>query len=292
VTYRFRFREWVFWLSLAISLAVHSGIAIHLSSGEAQNLGQVETPTAAISVNFEVTDIVDALEQSAATESAAGAVSPPAEVAPPEVEKPIPPEIEPEKPVAEPEPPVEPVDTKALREQAEREEERVREQIAEEALRRAVAAEAERRESEKRRELAEAEAEARRIEQRKQTERDERAKRSRLKAAAGASGSRGGKSSKGRVSASQGSRTNYAASVRARIARNKPQTPGAKGVVLVYFTLSASGGVIVARIASSSGNASLDRSALAAVRRSSPFPKPPPGSTPGQLVFTMPFYFR
>lgn len=273
-------QERFFWPSFGISLAIHIGIAAYLLSGGAVKLGHIETPTLAISVNFETTDILDALEQSPAKEAAAAPMTPPAETTPPE--------IEPDKAVAETEQAVEPVEAKPPPQQPERDEEREREQIADEALRRAIAAEAERQQTIKRRQLAEAE----RIEEQREAERKARRKRPTPAASAGASGSQGAKPSKGRISASQGAVTNYAATVRARIARNKPQSPDGKGSVVVSFALSASGGLIFVRVAASSGNPSLDQSAVSAVRRSLPFPQPPPGSTPGQLRFTMPFYFR
>jgi periplasmic protein TonB len=282
VTDRSGSHERFFWLSFGTSLAIHIGIAAYLLTGGAVKLGHIETPTLAISVNLERTDILDALEQGPAQEAAAAPMTPPAETTPPDVE--------PDKAVAETEPAVEPVETKPPPEQPERDEDREREQIADEALRRAIAAEAERQRTIKRRQLAEAEAE--RIEEQRETERKARRKRPSAPASAGASGSQGAKPSKGRISASQGAVTNYAATVRARIARNKPQSPDGKGSVVVSFALSTSGGLIFVRVAASSGNPSLDRSAVSAVRQSLPFPRPPPGSTPSQLRFTMPFYFR
>ena len=40
------------------------------------------------------------------------------------------------------------------------------------------------------------------------------------------------------------------------------------------------------------GDAGLDRTVLSAVRSAAPFPAPPSGASPGQLRFTMPFYFQ
>lgn len=49
------------------------------------------------------------------------------------------------------------------------------------------------------------------------------------------------------------------------------------GVSLVQFTLSGSGAVTSVRLASASGDAKLDETALSMVRRASPFPAPPDG---------------
>lgn len=96
----------------------------------------------------------------------------------------------------------------------------------------------------------------------------------------------------GRVSASTGSVLDYAARVRARVVGHKPVGAGRRGTVVVAFGVSRSGGLSYAGVARSSGDAGLDRSVLAAVRRAAPFPAPPPGASPAQLRFTMPFNFR
>jgi protein TonB len=95
----------------------------------------------------------------------------------------------------------------------------------------------------------------------------------------------------GRSQASAGSVANYGATVRSRILSNRPAASGA-GRVVVSFGLSASGTIRYARIAGSSGNPGLDRAALAAVRRSAPFPRPPAGASSRQLSFSIPFSFR
>jgi colicin import membrane protein len=187
----------------------------------------------------------------------------------------------------------------AERREAERREAERREEERKEAERKAAERrEIERKEAEireaERQERQEREAEAR--EERQRAERAERRKeareRARQRRQSGASGSQGAKSSKGRVSASRGSIRNYASMVRSRIARNKPGGRSGSGRVVISFALSASGSLISARVVSSSGNASLDQSALSAVRQSSPFPAPPAGSSSSQLRFTMPFQFR
>jgi protein TonB len=50
-----------------------------------------------------------------------------------------------------------------------------------------------------------------------------------------------------------------------------------EGVVSVSFAINASGDVISARVARSSGNSELDEAALDMLRRASPVPAPPPG---------------
>jgi protein TonB len=61
---------------------------------------------------------------------------------------------------------------------------------------------------------------------------------------------------------------------------------------MVSFGVSRSGGLSYVRLARSSGVSALDQAALAAVRRSAPFPPPPAGVPAGRLTFSMPFYFR
>lgn len=56
-----------------------------------------------------------------------------------------------------------------------------------------------------------------------------------------------------------------------------------EGVVLVRYTVDRQGRVLSARLANSSGRASLDAEALAAVQRASPLP-PPPAEIPGDPV--------
>jgi protein TonB len=98
--------------------------------------------------------------------------------------------------------------------------------------------------------------------------------------------------SRARVSASSGAVINYAAAVRARVASRKPSGPGKRGTVVVTFGVSRSGGLAFASISRSSGDAGLDRTVLSAVRSAAPFPTPPQGASPGQLRFSMPFYFH
>ncbi len=96
----------------------------------------------------------------------------------------------------------------------------------------------------------------------------------------------------GRVSASHGSIVSYAARVRAMVARNKPSSNGHRGTAQISFGVSLSGDLSYARLARSSGNAALDEAALRAVQRAAPFGTPPESASPGQLCFSIPFYFR
>lgn len=96
----------------------------------------------------------------------------------------------------------------------------------------------------------------------------------------------------GRVSASAGSMVGYAARVRARVASNKPSMAGRKGTAVVSFAVTGGGGLAYARLSRSSGVPALDQAAVAAVRRSAPFPPPPAGAPAGKLAFSIPFHFR
>lgn len=96
----------------------------------------------------------------------------------------------------------------------------------------------------------------------------------------------------GRVSASAGDIMGYAARVRARVAGNRPSGRGQRGTAVVSFGVSRSGGLTYVRLSRSSGAAALDQAALAAVRRSAPFPPPPAGAPASRLAFSVPFYFR
>lgn len=94
------------------------------------------------------------------------------------------------------------------------------------------------------------------------------------------------------ISASPGQVRNYAALVRARIARHRPRSAPGAGTVVVAFALSRNGALRYARLARSSGNGALDSAALASVRAAAPFPAPPGAMTSRQLSFVLPFHFR
>jgi protein TonB len=98
--------------------------------------------------------------------------------------------------------------------------------------------------------------------------------------------------SNGRVSASVGTMVGYAALVRARVASNRPSIAGRGGTAVISFAVTTGGRLAYARLARSSGTPMLDQAALAAVRRSVPFPPPPAGASARQLAFSIPFHFK
>jgi protein TonB len=297
----------LFWATFTASLALHAGLAAYLLIVVTQRPGAVPQPTTAISVNLETTDVLDAIEVSASADAASASASaaageleplpqpaealpealpsqPPetlitkeateaeaqtVEVEPSEIEtkdlqqsedSPLPPPAETTE--AKPETKPQPI--------GERQQPRDRPDKAEQAKRLAEQAprdrQAERNAREKERQAA-------------------------SQAASAARGAGRSQASAGRVSASTGDIRNYGAIVRARIARNKPGG-GSRGSVVIALSISTSGSLTSARIVRSSGSASLDQNALAAVRRAAPFPPPPSGAAPGQLRFTIPFQFR
>jgi protein TonB len=91
------------------------------------------------------------------------------------------------------------------------------------------------------------------------------------------------------VAASPGDTAGYSARVRARVASNRPSGSGARGTVTIAFRVSASGAIVSASIAGSSGDAAFDRAALAAVRSAGPFGPTPTGAG---LSFNVPFHSR
>jgi TonB family protein len=93
------------------------------------------------------------------------------------------------------------------------------------------------------------------------------------------------------ASASVGAVQRYAMQVRAALARNKPTGRGSQGTATITFRISPSGKVSFTRVATSSGNVTLDKAALAAVERTS-FPPPPPLMTERQLTYAVPFSFK
>lgn len=341
------------WLSFGLSAAIHLSLLYYLLFFTPQTRGAVEIQTAAISINLETTDILDAAEQSpaqraAAAQAVAGETAPPEKTeALPEAE-PVEDEPEPLPQTTEQLPPEETIEDRA--EELEREQEKQR--LAEETLRKKQEAEQKRLEAERQereaeerrlaeeqalaqkqaeakrlaeereRERREAEAEAkereermaeeraaekreaearekqkreaarqRRIERQKKAE-EARERKARTKAQAGVRSKQGASSSSGRVSASTGSVRDYGARVRAKIARSLPPSPGRRESVMLRIDLSASGRLASVRVAKSSGNRSLDQASLAAVRRASPFPRPPRGATSRQLVFHLLFNFN
>mgnify|MGYP001795832629 CR=1 FL=1 len=83
--------------------------------------------------------------------------------------------------------------------------------------------------------------------------------------------------------------SNYPGLVRRKVARTRRGRAGGKGVAVVRFRVSASGGLSSVSIARSSGNRKLDQAAVSHIRRSAPFPKPPKGAS---RSFALPIEFR
>jgi protein TonB len=86
--------------------------------------------------------------------------------------------------------------------------------------------------------------------------------------------------------ASAGDKRAYARRVLSHIQRHKRHPGGAAGagVVRLSVRISGSGSLSSARVARSSGSATLDRAAVATARRASPYPAPPGG---GAFSFTV-----
>ena len=83
--------------------------------------------------------------------------------------------------------------------------------------------------------------------------------------------------------------SNYPGKVYAKIARTRQKSAGGRGIAHVSFNVSPGGQAVAISIARSSGNARIDRAALAHVKRAAPFPKPPPGA---RTRFVIPIEFR
>ncbi len=83
--------------------------------------------------------------------------------------------------------------------------------------------------------------------------------------------------------ASSMSMATWRGSVIAHLNRAKRSPGGNRGTATVAFSIDRSGRVLSARLARSSGNANLDKEAIALVRRASPVP-PPPANVPGNSV--------
>jgi protein TonB len=149
-------------------------------------------------------------------------------------------------------------------------------------------------EKQKREEEARRERERQKVaEKRREDERKDKEKRkSARKGGATARASAGSTGGGGKVSASTGQIQSYAATVRARVASHKPAGDGNQGTVVVYFSLSPSGGLRSASVSRSSGRPGLDRLALSAIRSAAPFPTPPAGAAARQLSFSIPFHFQ
>ncbi|MEO0793016.1 MAG: cell envelope integrity protein TolA [Pseudomonadota bacterium] len=138
---------------------------------------------------------------------------------------------------------------------------------------------------------AEAGAKARRAKARAERARQRRANAQRRGTNRQGAAGRTRSGQRGRRAASAGAVASYGARVRARILSNRPGAAG-RGRVVVSFGLSRRGRLRYARISRRSGSPAADRAALSAVRRSSPFPRPPAGANSRQLRFSIAFTFR
>jgi protein TonB len=64
------------------------------------------------------------------------------------------------------------------------------------------------------------------------------------------------------------------------------------GLVKVSFQIDRDGNLVTEHLAQASGSAALDAAALLLVKRAAPYPKPPDGAQPSQLLFVVPINFR
>jgi protein TonB len=101
-------------------------------------------------------------------------------------------------------------------------------------------------------------------------------KKAGTKAKQGRSGKSGGKQKSAATSAAV---KKFRRAVQSKITRSsRRMKTRARGTAHVQFTITASGGLASVSLRRSSGNKSLDKAALTAVRRAAPFPKPPKGA--------------
>ncbi|WP_406720204.1 MULTISPECIES: TonB family protein [Thioclava] len=118
---------------------------------------------------------------------------------------------------------------------------------------------------------------------------------------AAGSGNRGARGNDGHSNAatlsnaqSESLRGRWGAQIRQRVERRKRYPSGAngaKGQAVVRLTVAASGQLVSASLARSSGNAAIDAAALSAVRNAGRFPKAPAGLGNASLTFTLPMSF-
>ena len=96
----------------------------------------------------------------------------------------------------------------------------------------------------------------------------------------------------GGSAASDDSLRQYGQVVWSRIVAHKPRGMRLPGTATVTFTIAVDGGVLSATVTASDGSPLLNEVALETVRAAAPFPLPPPGASPDQLIFAIPFHFR
>jgi protein TonB len=108
-----------------------------------------------------------------------------------------------------------------------------------------------------------------------------RTQRTRIAARQSSRNARASTSTQARLRGRQGmSPASWRNLIASRLRRNKPSGFSAQlsgGTAVVSFRIAANGAARSVRLVRSAGDKTLDRAALATVRRSSPFPPPPPG---------------
>jgi len=77
-----------------------------------------------------------------------------------------------------------------------------------------------------------------------------------------------------------------------RILRHKPERIVAQGSTALNFAVSPEGELISVAVTQTSGTTTLDSASIAAVRAAAPFPAPPPGALPSDLVFSIAFDYH
>ncbi|MFE3838487.1 TonB family protein [Pseudogemmobacter sonorensis] len=93
-------------------------------------------------------------------------------------------------------------------------------------------------------------------------------------------GSTASNPSAGAASAGSGkaAAASYGSDVMKKIRRTKQRNAPGRGVTIVSFTIAPNGGLASVSVGRGSGNPALDQHAVDHVRRSAPFPAPPPGA--------------
>lgn len=96
---------------------------------------------------------------------------------------------------------------------------------------------------------------------------------------------RGGTSTDGQArKAGNAQASNYPGKVYSRIRRTRQGQAGGRGVARVRFSIAGNGALASIQLAASSGSASVDRIAIDHIRRSAPFPPPPPGAQRNYVI--------
>ena len=93
------------------------------------------------------------------------------------------------------------------------------------------------------------------------------------------------------TAASAGAIREYARYVAQALAKARPKGLGTVGTVKVKLVVAPGGGLASVEVVGSSGNKKLDAMAIAAVQHTA-LPRPPPGLTPTQLTYEVPYHFR